>query len=99
LQQWNDIHLLLISPDKLAIFRYLEIQTEVQKNMASVTSRNKEVVSEQERLKWEMDREKQLARAAKLAQEELDKEKKKYEEELKTLTADKEKFRKQAGIF
>ncbi|XP_060551082.1 uncharacterized protein LOC132712688 isoform X2 [Ruditapes philippinarum] len=78
--------------------RYLEIQTEVQKNMASVTSRNKEVVSEQERLKWEIDREKQLARAAKLAQEELDKEKKKYEEELKTLTADKEKFRKQAEM-
>jgi predicted YcjX-like family ATPase len=67
--------------------------------MASVTSRNKEVVNEKERLKVEMEREKQLARAAKLAQEELDMEKKKYEEELKILTEDRENFRKQAGIF
>ena len=80
-------------------YRYLEIQTEVQNNMASVSSRNKEVVSEQERIKVEMEREKQLAKAAKLAQEELDIEKQKYEEELKILTSDRDKFMKQAGIF
>ncbi|XP_053406926.1 uncharacterized protein LOC123546645 isoform X1 [Mercenaria mercenaria] len=77
--------------------RYMEIQTEVQKNMASVTSRNKEVVSEKERIRVEMEREKQLAKAAKLAQEELDEEKQKMEEELTVLKSNRDKWMEQAG--
>ncbi|XP_053407959.1 uncharacterized protein LOC128559662 [Mercenaria mercenaria] len=77
--------------------RYMKIQTEVQKNMASVTSRNKKVVSEKERIRVEMEREKQLAKAAKLAQEELDEEKQKMEEELTVLKSNRDKWMEQAG--
>lgn len=65
--------------------------------MASVTSRNKYVVSEQERIDIEMEREKQLARAAKLAQEELDVEKHKMDDQLKQLEANRDTWMKEAG--
>lgn len=65
--------------------------------MASVTSRNKYVVSEQERIDIEMEREKQLARAAKIAQEELDVEKHKMDDQLKQLEANRDTWMKEAG--
>ncbi|XP_060551086.1 uncharacterized protein LOC132712689 [Ruditapes philippinarum] len=70
--------------------RYLEIQAQIQENMASVSKRNKYVVDQQKKLGFQMEREQQLARAAELAQEELNEEKKRMEEELKLLQSKRE---------
>ncbi|XP_045189028.2 uncharacterized protein LOC123546644 [Mercenaria mercenaria] len=70
--------------------RYLEIQAQVQENMANVSKRNKFVIDEQKRLNLEMEREKQLARAAELAREELNEEKQRMEAELKLLQSKRE---------
>ncbi|XP_052236506.1 uncharacterized protein LOC127848220 isoform X2 [Dreissena polymorpha] len=53
--------------------------------MASVNDINKHVVKESERLKLEMEREEQMARAASLAQKEFEEEKKRMEEDLESL--------------
>ncbi|XP_052236492.1 uncharacterized protein LOC127848212 [Dreissena polymorpha] len=71
---------------------YLTLQTEVQRNMASVNDRNKHVVKESERLKLEMERQEQMARAASLAQKELEEEKKRMEEDLETLKGQRDRM-------
>ncbi|KAH3755779.1 hypothetical protein DPMN_190478 [Dreissena polymorpha] len=53
--------------------------------MISVNDRNKHVVKESERIQLEIEREEQMARAASLAQKELEKEKKRMEEDLEFL--------------
>ncbi|KAH3755821.1 hypothetical protein DPMN_190520 [Dreissena polymorpha] len=65
--------------------------------MASVNDRNKHVVKESERLKLEMERQEQMARAASLAQKELEEEKKRMEEDLETLKGQRDRMFQVAG--
>jgi hypothetical protein len=65
--------------------------------MASVSKRNKYVVDQQKKLGFQMEREQQLARAAELAQEELNEEKKRMEEELKLLQSKREQCWENTG--
>jgi pantothenate synthetase len=65
--------------------------------MASLSKRNKYVVDQQKKLGFQMEREQQLARAAELAQEELNEEKKRMEEELKLLQSKQEQCWENTG--
>lgn len=65
--------------------------------MASVSRRNKYVVDEQKRLQFEMQRERQLAKADKLAQIELDEERKRMDQELKKLQTTRDKLESETG--
>ncbi|KAH3755844.1 hypothetical protein DPMN_190543 [Dreissena polymorpha] len=65
--------------------------------MASVNDRNKHVVKESEWLQLEMEREEQMARAASLAQKELEEEKKRMEEDLESLKGQRDRMFQVAG--
>ncbi|XP_052236501.1 uncharacterized protein LOC127848219 [Dreissena polymorpha] len=75
---------------------YLKLQTEIQKNMAFVNDKNKHVIKESERLKVQMEREKQMAKAAALAQKELEEEKKRMQDDLALLKGQRDQMFKNA---
>ena len=58
---------------------------------------NKHVEDEKKRLYEEMENEKNIIRAAKLARDEFEKEKQKLDEDLAMLKSDREMLREQAG--
>ncbi|XP_052771064.1 uncharacterized protein LOC128210751 [Mya arenaria] len=64
---------------------YLNIQTDIQRNLASVNDRNKDIVDKKKKIEIEKLREEEMAKAAQLAQKELDQERKRIDDELKTL--------------
>lgn len=75
----------------------MAIQTQIQDNLASVNARNKHVVDEGQRLKVEMERQKQMAKAAKLAEEQLEQERQNMDEELETLKMNRDRWMDAAG--
>lgn len=79
-------------------FSYITIQTQIQGNLASVHARNKHVVDEGQRIKTEMEREKELTKAAKRAEEQLEQERKQMTEELKTLKQNRDRWMDAAGL-
>lgn len=76
----------------------MAIQTQIQDNLASVNARNKHVVDEGQRLKVEMERQKQMAKAAKLAEEQLEQERQNMDEELETLKMNRDRWMDAAGV-
>lgn len=79
-------------------YSYITIQTQIQDNLASVHARNKHVVDEGHRIKTEMEREKELTKAAKREEEQLEQERKQMNEELKTLKQNRDRWMDAAGL-
>ena len=69
----------------------------VQDNLAKVKSKNKFVLDEQQRITIEKEESQNLAEDAKLAEEQLKKEKQEMEEDLKSLKAYRDKWMERAG--
>lgn len=84
--------------DDVFLFSYLTIQTQIQDNLAKVNERNKFVVDEGKRLQVEMERQQQMAKAAKSAEEQLAREKREMEEELETLKRNRDRWMDSAGM-
>ena len=78
-------------------YSYLKLQTQVQDNLASVNTKNKFVEKESARLQREMETEKQMAKAAKLAEEALENERKHMVDELDVLKQNRDKWMDAAG--